>query len=91
MGFFVHAQAVDTRPRFPPPTWPGYETNLRDTTVLSTLCNKVVYKTRDGIIVSLWYSHLCYIAIVHVQVQVLVFSLPPVTENMTSTFYVTTG
>ena len=22
---FVHAQTVDTRPLFPPTTWPGYE------------------------------------------------------------------
>ena len=22
---FAHAQTVDTRPLFPPPTWPGYE------------------------------------------------------------------
>ena len=27
VGFFVHAQTVDTRPLFPPPTWPGYEAN----------------------------------------------------------------
>ena len=25
MGFFAHAQTVDTRPLFPPPMWPGYE------------------------------------------------------------------
>ena len=25
MGFLAHAQTVDTRPLFPPPTWPGYE------------------------------------------------------------------
>ena len=25
MGFFAHAQTVDTRPLFPPSTWPGYE------------------------------------------------------------------
>ena len=25
MGFFAHAQTVDTRPLFPSPTWPGYE------------------------------------------------------------------
>ena len=25
MGVFAHAQTVDTRPLFPPPTWPGYE------------------------------------------------------------------
>ena len=25
MGFFAHAQTVDTRPFFPPLTWPGYE------------------------------------------------------------------
>ena len=25
MGFFAHAQTLDTRPLFPPPTWPGYE------------------------------------------------------------------
>ena len=25
MGFFAHAQTMDTRPLFPPPTWPGYE------------------------------------------------------------------
>ena len=24
---FAHAQTVDTRPRFPLPTWPGYEAN----------------------------------------------------------------
>ena len=24
MGFFAHVQTVDTRPLFPPPTWPGY-------------------------------------------------------------------
>ena len=24
---FAHAQTVDTRPLFPPPTWPGYEAN----------------------------------------------------------------
>ena len=28
MGFFAHAQTVDTRPLFPPPTWPGYEANF---------------------------------------------------------------
>ena len=27
MGFFAHAQTVDTRPLFPPPTWPGYKAN----------------------------------------------------------------
>ena len=26
-GGFVHAQTVDTKPLFPPPTWPGYEAN----------------------------------------------------------------
>ena len=26
-GVFVHAQTVDTRPLFPPTTWPGYEAN----------------------------------------------------------------
>ena len=25
MGGFAHAQTVDTRPLFLPPTWPGYE------------------------------------------------------------------
>ena len=25
MGVFAHAQTVDTRPLFPPTTWPGYE------------------------------------------------------------------
>ena len=25
MGLFAHAQTVDTRPLFPPTTWPGYE------------------------------------------------------------------
>ena len=30
MGFFAHAQTVDTRPLFPPPTWPGYEANDED-------------------------------------------------------------
>ena len=25
---FAHAQTVDTRPLFPPPTWPGYEARL---------------------------------------------------------------
>ena len=25
MGFFAHAQTVDTRPLFPPSTWLGYE------------------------------------------------------------------
>ena len=28
MGFFAHAQTVDTGPLFPPTTWPGYEANL---------------------------------------------------------------
>ena len=28
MGFFAHVQTVDTRPLFPPPTWPEYEANL---------------------------------------------------------------
>ena len=26
MGFFAHVQTMDTRPLFPPPMWPGYET-----------------------------------------------------------------
>ena len=29
MGFFAHAQTVDTRPLFPPTTWPGYEATPR--------------------------------------------------------------
>ena len=28
MGFFAHVQTVDTRPLFPPPTWPGYEASV---------------------------------------------------------------
>ena len=33
MGFFAHAQTVDTRPLFPPNTWPGYEANAQYTIV----------------------------------------------------------
>ena len=29
MGFFAHVQTVDTRPLFPPTTWPGYEAKDR--------------------------------------------------------------
>ena len=35
MGFFAHAQTVDTRPLFPPPTWPGYE--ARDMCIVCSL------------------------------------------------------
>ena len=28
MGVFTNAQTVDTRPLFPPPTWPGYEATI---------------------------------------------------------------
>ena len=31
MGLFAHAQTVDTRPLFPPPTWPGYEARTNGT------------------------------------------------------------
>ena len=33
MGFFAHAQTVNTRPLFPPPTWPWYEANASVKTV----------------------------------------------------------
>ena len=33
MGFFAHAQTVDTRPLFPPTTWPGYEAIVLQATI----------------------------------------------------------
>ena len=47
---FAHAQTVDTRPLFSPPTWPGYEANLQVIVyVLSSIlslvfCNQILYK-----------------------------------------------
>ena len=41
MGFFAHAQTVDTRPLFLPPTWPGYESSHIPTYKhLSTVANQ---------------------------------------------------
>ena len=37
MGFFVHAQTVDTRPLFPPNTWPGYEANASSDPIPKTI------------------------------------------------------
>ena len=42
MGFFVHAQTVDTRPLFPPPTWPGYEANRSLRLALRCLASTLV-------------------------------------------------
>ena len=39
LELFTHAQTVDTRPLFPPTTWPGYEARYR---------NRNVKKCRDG-------------------------------------------
>ena len=38
---FAHAQTVDTRPLFPPNTWPGYEANGPHTA--RSYCNKFQY------------------------------------------------
>ena len=46
MGFFMHAQTVDTRPLFPPPTWPGYEANF-STAQFSVLASIIFMFTPD--------------------------------------------
>ena len=38
MGFFAHAQTVDTRPFFPLPTWPGYEARWLDDCNMHACC-----------------------------------------------------
>ena len=39
MGFFAHVQTVDTRPLFPPPTWPGYEAKGKCNACSVAVCN----------------------------------------------------
>ena len=82
MGFFVHAQTVDTRPLLTPPTWPGYEAGpppkqySREGAHHPHTAHSTQSYSREGVhhpnstcIRNEWATHICLIYTVRVLVE----------------------
>ena len=60
MGFFAHAQTVDTTPLFPPPTWPGYEATSSQSLELVHVRSLSIANSPHSVTIGfpVWLSHL---------------------------------
>ena len=68
MGFFAHAQTVDTRLLFPPPMWHGYDATYMHTATQTAVTKLISY---------FWSSYLTYIIdVISIQHATTVFTQP---------------